>query len=324
MMTSALWGRLHRKARALVMIQVCLGLEKVEGRQGDQLVDSRGLPAQLPLCCHSCQSEGVPGTVSLRRAPGSSTQSARTRPDYYIYVPWHQTESILTMASSGDCTYPGIGGLAALAHGVHMPIEGASRRPHGHPASDQAQDLEAGGFLDEQDVQGGPEEEELPDAVKAPSQCGMGLGWGGVGGCRGCVDRAAGGGGGGGARRVSPWGASANQLPTGKRDYPVNMLPFSYPITLYSRILLPCCLAHGKVGPGKWGKKERTGWPFKVTGPEGTIAKGNLPPGGLPAKKKTFRGAIPSCLPTRLCTRHAPRTPLWQNEKIGCVCRIHF
>ena len=138
MMTSALWGRLHRKARALVMIQVCLGLEHVEGRQGDQLVDSRGLPAQLPLCCHSCQSEGVPGTVSLCRAPGSSTQSARTRPDYYIYVPWHQTESILTMASSGDCTYPGIGGLAALAHGVHMPIEGASRRPHGHPASDQA------------------------------------------------------------------------------------------------------------------------------------------------------------------------------------------
>ena len=93
--------------------------------------------------------------------------------------------------------------------------------------------------------------------------------------------------------------ARAHHFPTGKRDYPVNMLPFSYPITLYSRILLPCCLAHGKVGPGKWGKKERTGWPFKVTGPEGTITKGNLPPGGLSAKKK------PSAVQSHLACQHA-------------------
>ena len=61
---------------------------------------------------------------------------------------------------------------------------------------------------------------------------------------------------------------------------------------------------------------------FKVTGPEGTITKGNLPPGGLSAKKKTFRGAIPSCLPTRLCTRLPLGLPFGKTKKqIGCVCR---
>ena len=51
------------------------------------------------------------------------------------------------------------------------------------PTSDQAEipedDLEVPDFLEQQDVQEDPDEEELPDAAKASSQGGMGMGWGG-------------------------------------------------------------------------------------------------------------------------------------------------
>ena len=74
--------------------------------------------------------------------------------------------------------------------------------------------------------------------------------------------------------------ARANHFPTGKRDYPVNMFPFSYPIAFYSRILSLGTLWEG--GLGRAGGRGRAGGPTRLSGsvgPRAPAPKGNLPRG---------------------------------------------
>ena len=60
---------------------------------------------------------------------GSNTQSARTRPAYFIYMPWHmpwqQTESIPTMVSAGDCR-------ARTSEGLHFRCMDRACKLRGH------------------------------------------------------------------------------------------------------------------------------------------------------------------------------------------------
>ena len=72
----------------------------------------------------------------------------------------------------------------------------------------------------------------------------------------------------------------SNHFPTGKRDYPVNMFPFSYPIAFYSRILSLGTLWEG--GLGRAGRRERDRGPTRLSGsvgPRAPAPKGNLPRG---------------------------------------------
>ena len=104
---------------------------------------------------------------------GSNTQSARTRPAYFIYMPWHmpwqQTESIPTMVSAGDCR-------ARTSEGLHFRCMDRACKLRGHaevltatPASDQAEidedDLEVPASSEQQDVQEDQDEAELLDAA---------------------------------------------------------------------------------------------------------------------------------------------------------------
>ena len=110
-------------------------------------------------------------------------RSARTRPDYFIYMPWSQSESIPTMVSAGDCRARASEGLRFRCMERTCQLRGHTEDLTATPTSDQAEipedDLEVPDFLEQQDVQEDPDEEELPDAAKASSQGGMGMGWGG-------------------------------------------------------------------------------------------------------------------------------------------------
>ena len=98
---------------------------------------------------------------------------------------------------------------------------------------------------------GGPEEEDLPDAMKAPNQCGVGLGWGGGGGCWGCVDRA----GGGGTVRIAmgSFGDSFAHKQVGLPDQHAPLLVPDHVVLTHLVTLLLGTFWEG--GPGQVGEK---------------------------------------------------------------------
>ena len=173
----------------------------------------------------------------------------------------------------------------------------------------------------------GPEEEELPDAVKAPSQCRMGPGWGGVGGCWGCADKpkAAGGGGEGGhgayrhgeLRRISCPRARGITRST------------CSPSRTRSRCTHASCYLVAWHILGRWarasgGKRSAPGGLSRSRGPKAPSPKAICLREGCQRRKK------PSAVQSHLACQHACARamplglPFGKTKKFGCACRIHF